>query len=77
MASICNPTTKAKEKWQEQMSDIYDHWISKNKIVERFTSKYNNGSLDYNGELSAEGMKTFIEQRIKLPFDRDLLLVIL
>ena len=72
MASICNPTTKAKEKWQEQMSDIYDHWISKNKIVERFTSKYNNGSLDYNGELSAEGMKTFIEQRIKLPFDRDL-----
>ena len=63
---ICNKTTTTKEKRMDLMSEIYDYWISKDHIVDRF-----GGQNSYNAHQSAENMKWFIEQRLEKPWDSD------
>ena len=65
---LCNPAGKDKHERMDLMSGIYDHWISKRNIVDRF-SRGRNG---YDAFASADNMKWFIEQRLEVPFDHDL-----
>ena len=64
---LCNVTNKTKEKRMSDMSDMYNYWISKKHIVDRFTD----GRIGYNAEASAKNMKFLIEQRLEKPWDSD------
>jgi len=64
---LCNPTGKAKQKRMDAMSDMYNYWISKRNIVDRFSD----GRRGYNAESSAKNMKWLIEQRLEKPWDSD------
>ena len=64
---LCNPTNKTKQERMNDMSDIYNYWISKKHIVDRFTD----GRIGYNAEASAKNMKFLIEQRLEKPWDSD------
>ena len=33
---LCNVTTNTKQKRMDAMSDMYDYWITKRNIVDRF-----------------------------------------
>jgi len=63
--ALCNPMTKTKEERMDAMSKVYDYWIGKKNIVQRF------GGDNYNGFSSAKYMKEWIQQRIEKPFDSD------
>ena len=63
---LCNPTTKTKEKRMNAMSDIYDYWITKKNIIDRF-----GGRNGYDATSSVENMKWLIEQRLEMPWDSD------
>ena len=60
--AVCNPMTKTKEERMDAMSKVYDYWIKKNNIVQRF------GGDNYNGFSSAKYMKEWIQPRIEKPF---------
>ena len=64
---LCNATTKTKQDRMDAMSNMYNYWISKRHIVDRFTD----GRLGYNAEGSAKNMKFLIEQRLEKPWDSD------
>ena len=64
---LCNPTDKTKQDRMNDMSDMYNYWISKKNIVDRFTD----GRIGYNAEGSAKNMKFLIEQRLEKPWDSD------
>ena len=64
---LCNPAGKDKHERMDLMSGIYDHWISKRNIVDRF-SRGRNG---YDAFASADNMKWFIEQRLEKPWSSD------
>ena len=63
---LCNPTTKTKEKRMNAMSDMYDYWIGKKNIVDRF-----GGRKNYDAESSVHNLKWLIEQRLEKPWDSD------
>ena len=63
---LCNPVYKTKEQRMESMSKIYDYWISKKNIVNRF-----GGKSDYDPFGSTKYMKEYIEQRMDKPWDSD------
>ena len=50
---LCNVTNKTKEKRMSDMSDMYNYWISKKHIVDRFTD----GRIANNAEAYAKNMK--------------------
>ena len=64
---LCNVTNKAKQERMNAMSDMYNYWISKKNIVDRFS----NSRVGYNAEASAKNMKWLIEQRLEKPWDSD------
>ena len=64
--ALCNPVTKTKEERMERMSRVYDHWVSKKNIVERFSN-----GRDYNEISSVDNMKWLIEQRLEKPWNSD------
>ena len=64
---LCNPTNKTKQQRMSDMSDMYNYWISKKHIMDRFTD----GRIGYNAEASAKNMKFLIEQRLEKPWDSD------
>ena len=64
---LCNVTNKTKQERMKAMSDMYNYWISKKNIVDRFSD----GRIGYNAEASAKNMKWLIEQRLEKPWDSD------
>ena len=64
---LCNVTNKTKQERMNTMSDMYNYWISKKNIVDRFS----NSRVGYNAEASAKNMKWLIEQRLEKPWDSD------
>ena len=65
--ALCNQSTINKDEYRETMSEVYDHWVSKKGIVDRFTYRRSG----YNVKSSIDNMKWFIEQRMELPWDSD------
>ena len=53
---LCNVTNKTKQERMKAMSDMYNFWISKKNIVDRFSD----GRIGYNAEASAKNMKWLI-----------------
>ena len=53
---LCNPTDMTKQQRMDAMSDMYNYWISKKNIVDRFS----NSRVGYNAEASAKNMKWLI-----------------
>ena len=64
---LCNVTGKGKQERMKAMSDMYNYWISKKNIVDRFSD----GRRGYHAEASAENMKWIIEQRLEKPWNSD------
>ena len=64
---LCNVTGKVKQERMDAMSDMYNYWITKKNIVDRFSD----GHRGYNAESSAKNMKWLIEQRLEKPWDSD------
>ena len=64
---LCNVTNRTKQERMNAMSDMYNYWISKKNIVDRFSDGYRG----YNAESSAKNMKWLIEQRLEKPWDSD------
>ena len=44
---LCNVTNKTKQERMDAMSDIYDYWIGKKNVVDRF-----GGKRDYDSQSS-------------------------
>lgn len=63
---LCNVTTNTKQKRMDAMSDMYDYWITKRNIVDRF-----GGKKDYDAQASVDNLKWLIEQRLEMPWDAD------
>jgi len=63
---LCNPTNKDKEGRMDAMSEMYDYWIGKKNIVDRF-----GGRKDYDAKSSVDNLKWLIEQRLEKPWDAD------
>ena len=63
---LCNVTNKSKQERMSAMSEIYDYWISKNNIVDRF-----GGRNGYDATASVDNMKWLIEQRLEMPWNSD------
>ena len=53
---LCNVTNKTKQERMNAMGDMYNYWISKRNIVDRFSD----GRRGYNAEASAKNMKWLI-----------------
>ena len=63
---LCNVTNKTKQERMKAMSDVYDYWIGKKNVVDRF-----GGRRDYDAESSVHNLKWLIEQRLEMPWDAD------
>ena len=63
---LCNVTSKTKQERMDAMSKMYDYWIGKKNIVDRF-----GGRRDYDAEASVHNLKWLIEQRLEMPWDAD------
>ena len=63
---LCNVTNKTKQERMDRMSKIYDYWIGKKNVVDRFGGKRN-----YDAESSVHNLKWLIEQRLEMPWDAD------
>ena len=64
--AFCNVMPKSKEQRMDTMNKVWNYWLSKTNIAERF-----GGQTDHNHFNSAKNMKWFIEQRLEKPWDSD------
>ena len=64
---LCNPTDRTKQENMAKMDGIWNHFISKKNVVNRF-----GGKNDFNGEAAAQNLKWLIETKIELPWEADI-----
>tara|TARA_Y100000310_G_scaffold344790_1_gene459537 strand:- start:257 stop:2935 length:2679 start_codon:yes stop_codon:yes gene_type:complete len=63
---LCNVTGRTKQENMERMSKVWNYWLDKKNITNRF-----GGSKNYDRIASADNMKWLIEQRLELPWESD------
>ena len=67
--ALCNQSTVDKQNYRDNMQKIWNHWIGKRYIADRFTDREG-----FNAKIAADYMKEFIEQHIEMPWHPDLVL---
>ena len=67
MALSC-VSTRELDAWKETRSEIWDYWVSKKNVEERFMDHFNR---EFKAQEAMDAMKFFISERLELPYDRD------
>jgi len=64
---LCNPSLPDKQKRMDLMNDVYNYWITKKNIMNRFKDN----DTGYQAESSAKNLKWLVEQRLEKPYEAD------
>ena len=66
--ALCNVTDAQKTEYRKKMNDMWNYWLDKPGIKERFTDARTG---NYDGESSAKSMRSLINNQLELPWTAD------
>ena len=66
--AICNFTEKEIRDWMDVQNELFDYWNSKRSIRDRF----HDDNEGYLAHASAKFFNQFAQQKLKMPFTKDL-----